>query len=1064
MKKTIDGESKSRVERFVAMTLHRPVTMLMLLMSTVLIGVIAQTNLRLELLPTGFVNTQISISIPVPNANPIEVEEQVTKPTYEVLRQISGLATVNTNSSKNRSFIGIEFARGVDPNEAFAEVRDLMEVAKLRWPDDVQEYTTSRFNLDNDIPILQFGVLLEEWESDTSFIIDEKITKEIESIDGVAQVEPWGIVEETIRIFVDKEQAAAAEVSLFELSQSLAADNRDVIGGRITDGDQQFYLRSVGRFRDLDELRNYPIRPDLRLKDVAEVTSAKALRNFVFRLNGKRAVWFSVSKESTANTVDVCERIRDKIANKISKDRRMAEKGWEFFPSSQGDLGRLVTDSLDGLLTSALIGGLLAIIPLFCFLRRVRLTFIIALAIPTSLLIALGCVYFTGGTLNLLSMMGFTISIGMLVDNAIVVVENIVRHREKGVGAWQGALRGTSEVALAITLATLTTVAAFVPLVFLSGSETLTWFAKAISMPVCYAVLASLLVALFFIPLATVVLYMDGRESRLRRVFAFLCWPFLRVADGIEHGLQRLIQLHQLSLGWCLRNRFAALVLIASVCGGITALASSTVKMGDFGDESGGRVRVELEFDSNFTLTDANKILNQLYAEIDERKEEFKVDYVFHWFNRRRGSLNIGLLDTSPEHTEMVVKAIDKELPKMSGVKWTVGVESQNEDKTSIKIQVFGPEVGGLAGIGDEIIERLESHPDITAVRGGIERENDELIIRPDRERMQLMGVDPRTLMGTVQYGIRGQRLPDFQAGDQKIPVIIEFDDAATTSRADLEGMQVWSRNGTQNPLSNFATIETKRGYGTIRRTNGQSSIQLTVNSFGKTKEEVATAIRDRMEGFSLPEGYSFTETSGDEFQQQMGQILLTLLLSAILILLLMGILFESVMLPPAVFATIPFAGMGALWCLAATGTVLDVAGLIGAIVLIGIVVNNGIVFLDYAHVQYQSGMSRTEALLAAGRTRLRPILMTTSTTVIGLLPMALSEASGSFVSYKALARGVMGGLTLSTIATLIVIPIVYSLLDDSRIVFFEFLSGRRRETQPQVRAGATVLSRAEEC
>jgi hydrophobic/amphiphilic exporter-1 (mainly G- bacteria), HAE1 family len=1052
-------EQRGAVASMVRLTLQRRVTVLMLFMVTILIGVISLLGLRLEFLPSGFVNTEISISIPVPNANPVEVEEQVTKPTEEVLRQISGLEEISTSSSKDRARISIKFARGRETNEAFAEVRDLMEMAKLRWPEEVQEYTAFRFNIDTDVPIYQFGLLLDEWKSDSAFLIEEKVIKEIEAVDGVARVESWGIVEETIRIWVDKEKARSGGVSLFDLAQTLGADNRDVIGGRVTDGGQHFYLRSRGRFRDLDELREYPIRPNLKLSDVAEVTPAMSLRNFVFRMNGKRSIWFLVNKEATANTVDVTRRIRERIDAKIKPDRRVIEEGWSFYQNDLNDFGQVIESSLATLIRAALIGGLLAILPLFCFLRRIRLTVIIGLAIPASMLLGLAMLYFAGGTLNILTMLGFTIAIGMLVDNAIVVVENIVRHRDEGKSAFDAALSGTAEVALAITLATLTTVVAFVPLLFLDAGEELSWFAKAVSLPVCYTVISSLFVALVFVPLGTIVLFPDRENAfvgRLRRLTHIALAPLYGLATLVDRAIHLTTRVQGRLLDWALSNRVAALALVLFVCGGLTALSKEKVQVADFGDESGGRIRVNVTMDANFTLSDANGVFTKLYESIASLDDEIGLEYCFYFFRRDRGSLNVGLKDRSPDQAKAAVAQVKSTLPEIPGVKWRVGVESQNAERTAVPLRIFGPDYQKLASISEDLVERLEAHPLVSEVTGGSGQSEDEIVVEPDREKMQMFDVDPRVLMGTVQYALRGQRLPDFQSGDQKQVLIIEYDDAAATSLTDISGLRIWSRSGATYPLSQLADIRYEKGYGTIRKTNGESSISLSINSVDGTKSELAAAAAEVLGGYRLPEGYRWSESSSEDLAKQMGQVLATLLLAAVLVMLLMGVLFESVMLPPAVFFTIPFAFMGSMWTLAATGTQLDLVGMIGAIVLVGIVVNNGIVFLDCAHGLRREIGDRRRALLEAGRLRLRPIAMTTATTVVGLFPMALTEASGSFVSYKALARGVMGGLVLSTLATLFVVPIVYTLLDDLRRFGQELLTGRRTPAEPRSEAAGS--------
>ncbi len=1051
----------SPMERFVSITLKRPVTVLMLLCSTILIGVLAQLNLPLELLPSGFQKSSVSIDIPVPNSNPIEVEEQVTRPTEDVIRQMSGLEEIETRSSKNSSHINLQFSKGRNPDEAFAEVRDLMEIAKLSWPDDVQDYRTFRFNLDTDIPVLSFGVLLDKWESDTSFVLDEKVTKVLESVDGVARVNAMGIVEESIRIFVNKEKARALGISLFELAQTLGGDNRDVIGGRIKEGDRYFYLRSLGRFANLEELENYPIRRDVKMKDVAEIVAAKSFRDRVFRLNGSRAVWFQVYKESSANTVQVCKAIKRTLEEKIKVDPRLIEKEWSWFQSDNQSTGAIITDALSGLVRSALIGALLAIIPLFIFLRRLRMTLIIMLAIPSSLLITLGCIYFTGGSLNLLSMMGITIAIGMLVDNSIVVVENIFSKRQSGLGAQAAALKGTSEVALAVVLATLTTIAAFLPLIFMDASAQAAFFAEGVGLPVCYAVLASLLVALFFIPLATVFLYRDkpgddpnrsfyqdaraclaGNNDSMSKKFAILALPLAPFYFFSDLSLKAISQLERFQ-AWvvsrALKQRFLGLLIIFGATIALTSAIAPRAKFVSSDDDSGGFLKIDVELDNNYTLGDANVVFTQVFNKLQEDWDKFGFTFSYMVFGKEGGQITAALDNQDGEYTKMVSEELAKTMPEIPGARVRVGIERKNAEASNLDIQVFGEEVKVLTRISEDLREKLEAVEGITRVSGGADRRTEEIIIRPNRERMQFFGVEPRTLMGTVQYGIRGQRLPDFHFGDQKMQMIIEFENVGDTTVNDLKRMGIWSSTTNQTqPLSNFADIHYAKGFGTIHKSNGQSSVHLIAETIDGKSKEVTGAAAQVLADYDLPKGYTWRETSNEDLKDEYMQIISTVVLAVVLILLLMGVLFESIMLPPAVFATIPFALVGAFWFLVLTDSPVDMMSMIGGIILVGIVVNNGIVFMDAAHRSVLDGMPRTEALISAGRRRLRPILMTTATTIVGLAPMAVTKSTSGFVSYESMARGVIGGLTISTLATLIVVPIFYSLFDDLRKVLGE--------------------------
>lgn len=1063
---------KDNSERFVQFTLSRRITVLMLFSAIILIGVIAVRRMPLELLPTGFVSGDVSISIPFPNATPSEVEEQVTRPTEEVLRQIAGLENIKTSSSKDSSSITVSLGRAVDPDEAFAEIREKLEIAKLSWPEEVQEYRTFRFNLDTDMPIYSFGAMLPEWENDTSFLVDEKIVRELEAVDGVARVQVWGVVEDTIRVFIDRERARANNVSIYDISQALSGDSIDVSGGQIREGDQTFFVRSEGRFRDIQEMRNFPIRKDLRLEDVAEVTSRMAYRNWVFRLNGQRSIWVQINKEAGANTVDVCRRIDQLLDDTITKDPRLLENGWTWFRRDQQSAGNIVTGALEQLLNSALIGGLLALIPLLFFLRRLRLTVIIILAIPASLLITLGWQFFSTGSLNLFSMLGITIAIGMLVDNSIVVVENIFRYRRKGAAPVEAAVKGTSEVALAVAVATLTTVAAFLPLIFMNSQANVTWIARGIGLPVCFSVLASLIVALLFIPLATVTFYSspessrsqallprigqklgvvsaDGSASRRLILFpiAVLMFPF-RVLDGIMNWLLRT---HEKLLGLSLRNRFAAGVVFLLGMQ-LMSLPFQDMEEANFVEGGGGNLSIEVKLENNFTLLHANEVFQEVAHHLEEESEAIDLDFHYYFFDRSGGSIILGLKDTDGDSVKEAVKHLNDRMPKIPGVKLKLSVEKKQQDADTIRFALHGPDARTLNELSHEIADRLEQLPDVQAVQSSATAVNDEIVIRPDRERMQMLGVNTQVLMGTLSFGLRARRLPDFHSDDQRVQTFIEYAGAQDANTSDLNNFAIWSDSGTTLPLGNLVEITQQPGYGTIRKEDGRASVDLTIKTLSNDKKSVRAQVADALSKIDLPDGYSYRNSDDEKQQMDLTEVMSAFFLACILVALLMGILFEHILLPLAVLVSIPFAWVGAFFTLWLTNTPRDMVSMIGLIVLVGIVVNNGIVLLDCAHRLVRDGMDRRQALMEAGRLRLRPILMTAGTTIIGLLPMAMADDSGSFISYRGLARGVAGGLFFSTVCTLVAVPVVYSLIDDAWLLVRRHFSGalRRRSLDPQ--------------
>jgi hydrophobic/amphiphilic exporter-1 (mainly G- bacteria), HAE1 family len=1031
------------LDRAVGWTLSRRVTVFVLAVMVVVVGAIATRRLALELLPKGFQANDVSIVIPVNAANPIEVQETVVRPTEELLRTVPGIKRLVSSAGANEAWLHVEFSKDVDLDLATAEVRDRLERARLSWPPEVRRYRIFRFNFDTDMPVFQFGIVIQQPSDELTFLIEEKIVKPLEAIPGVARVQCRGLLDDQVRIFVDRDRALAAGVNLYELTRALESGNVDVSGGEVEEGGVRYSLKSAGRFQSIEDVENFPVRPGLKLGQIATVEPTKTVRDFIVLSRTSPTLWCRVQKESSANTVETCARVREALQERITPDARLKELGVSFFFFEWGDIGAVITGALSTLAGTAVEGAWLSVFVLLFFLRRLRLTVMIALAIPLSLLITGICVAATGGTLSLLAMIGVTVAIGMLVDDAIVVVEAIQQKREQGYPPLEAARRGTSEIALAVVLSTLTTVVVFIPIMFMSGDTEMTFFLTGIGLPLCFAVLASLVVALLFIPLGTVVCYGWAKtvkpESPLIARFRH------------SHVIDWMVRSYAKSVAVVLRHRFVGLLAILIPIAGLTAWAQKLLPQTNIMGDDGGRIEVDVDLDANFTLRDAHATFLELGAALEKMGPSIGLKHFWCFFERTGGELLVLLDHEDMEKTKDAAKKIKAELPRPPGVKVQCALQSDRQQQ-DLRFHVYGDDVVRLADVANDVAEVIESVPGVLRVKNDLRTAEGEVHIVPDREKLQRFGIVPEALWGTVQYGVRGFPLNEIASGEREIPLIIQYQGGENQTLGELRETPLFTRRGAQVPMSAVADVGVRRGFGEIRREGGRARARLTVDTAEKDTEELRKAIKKRLAAHLLPVGFSYEDNRGAEMETAKKQMALAGLLAATFVFLLMGIMFESLMLPLAVFVAVPVSWAGAVMGLGFLGSTLDFVGMIAFILLIGIVVKNGIVLVDCAARLRETGLGQHEALVQAGRLRLRPIVMTALTTVLGLVPMALATATGSQVSYRSLAIATIGGLTLATFVTLYVTPIAYSLFDDLRSSFManaRALVAKRRPAGP---------------
>ncbi len=1012
------------------LALDRPVTVLMLLCSILVIGVIAKLGVPLILFPPGIVAGSISVSVPVPESTPQEVMEQVAVPAEELFRTIPGTTKISSFSGASFCQIRVQYSGGADGDAIYADIRDRMERLLPSFPEGADRYRIFRFNLDTDVQVMSCAATYSDEVHSPETLLENVIRPRLEATEGVARADVRGLVGRQVSIELIPERVTAHSVDVRALVAKLRGENLLVPGGPVDDGGRRWLVRVSQRFQDLDEIRSLRIDDALTLGDIADVRIRRGVDRFLVRVDGELCQVVEVFKESEANAVDVCKRLRHVYEEELTKDPRLSGFTFHIF----FDQGETITQQIGNLQSTCLWGGLLAVVVLFLFIRRLRPTLLIAAAIPLSLLIAVVSLFFRGGTFNFLSLTGLTLAIGMLIDNAIVVSENILHYRERGLDPREAAGRGVSEVALAVTLATLTTVAVFVPLIFLGEDSNTRVIMRELGLPVCESLLASLFVALVFIPTgAAKLLPLGSVASR---------------AVGADPRGGRMMRLYRRSIVYGLRHRLPLLVLLA------VALGSQAIPLGQLQKEGkGGRPSndhyVNVDFPVHSTLIEADEIMEKIRESLESLREKVSIETIVSFFDTDDGTTMLILEPGQLESQEVMQSLLKERLPDIPGIEYRFpGAEEEREGRR-IDISATGRDPSMLAVILADLAERLRGIPGILAVSTPTDDTNEEISVVVERERAQRFDVNPTQVSGIIGWMLRGAPLPDFEVDGEELPMWIRFQEQELDGFGDLYQVQVFNQQGQSLPLATLARFEVGKSLPSIRRVDRRVTSRLGVTlEPGAKFENVGPAVLQQVRETELPTGYHLLSQDGSrEFEESLKDVKVAGILGLVLIFGLMGVLFESVLLPLSVICSIPFLFVGAFWSCYLFGETLTPEALVGFVILIGIVVNNAIVLVDCINRFRAQGMSRSKAIIEGSRARFRPIWMTSLTTICGLLPLILIPDRGEGMSFRPIGVVVLGGLASATIFTTIGVPIFYSIFDD---LGRWFLGDRGTSTDPE--------------
>lgn len=991
--------------------IKRPITTIMLFLSMFVVGSIAWRMVPLEFMPE-ITFPGAFIQVPYPNASPKEVEEQVVRPIEEALATISSVEQINSFSSEGNAGIVITFLQGNDINLKAIEIKEKIESVRRLLPDDFQYYQINKF-ADGSSNTLQLRISSERDLSNAYELLNRNVKQRIERVAGVGQVTLYGVEKKQVQIEVATDRLLKHNISINELVNQLNAASFSTSAGKISSAGIRYTVRPLGEITNAEELSDLIVAPpNIRLRDVAKVTYREPERDYARHLDRDYAIGLDIVKESSANTVETVDAILEELAYIDTLPEMQGIRIFEMNNEAEG-----ILSSLKELFNSGILGAFLSLFMLFFFLRRLRATLIVALAVPFSLVVTLGFMFFLNMSLNILSMMGLMLAIGMLVDNAVVVTENIQRHLRKGVRPNLAAVMGAKEVGMAVTAGTLTSIVVFLP--NMVNESMIKQHMYFIGMPIVISLISSLLISLTLIPLLALRMKPSKKEHRDT------------IIDRFSIHYARFLR-------WFIARRWLAglsiLALFLSVI-----IPASFVKVNMFEPVEERELVLRYNLHTSYTLERVKETVDTIEDYLYSNKDDFEIASVYTYYETRMAESTLLLVDDegAEKSVEQIKQMIEEGLPKIAIGEPTFGYRDRNGGEV-VRVFVQGESMQVLEELASEVARRVSGVDGFADVQSEAEAGRDEIQVAIDNDRARYYGLSKQEVAGVISSGIRGRNLRKIRGSEAEVDVFLTLQKEERENPADMQQLVV-SKTGTAPVrLSELTELTMGKSPGQIVRQNRKTSLGISMNlEDGKTVEEAREQITSIMDGMQLPTGYQWSFGRSFGMNEDAGSAMLfNIIIAFVLIYLVMAGLFESLMYPASILACILFGVVGIFWFFLVTGTTFDLMATIGILILMGIVVNNGIVLIDHILHLRSTGMDRTEAIIQGGQDRMRAILMTAGTTILGLIPLSMGTTliGGDGPPYFPMARAIVGGLSFSTVITLVVLPSIYMMLDDVRL------------------------------
>jgi HAE1 family hydrophobic/amphiphilic exporter-1 len=1069
--------------KIVDLSIRRPVTIFIFAVAAVIFGAVAFSNLAVNLLP-DITYPSLTIRTTYEGTAPVEVESLLTRPIENAVGVVNNVVRVTSSSRADISEVTLEFAWDTNMDFAALDVRDRLD--RVRLPLEAEAPILLRFDPSLD-PIMRIGVHGSDDLAQLRFMAEEDLKRALERIDGVAAAVVSGGYEEEIQVELDERRLAALGLTAEQVVNRLAAENVNITGGSLRDGRTEYLVRTLNEFVRPEDMKSIIIQRNgdaiVRLSDIARVYTGHKEREIITRINGEESVELAIYKEGGTNTVTVSDAVTQRLDDLRAEIDRVD-------PALRIDIitdqARYIRQAVREVLQTALFGGLLAVLVLYLFLRSVKNTLIISISIPVSVVATFFLMYVAGISLNIMSLGGLTLGVGLLVDNAIVVLEAVQRKRDDGLDIVEAARVGTSEVGRAITASTLTTICVFVPIVFVEGVAAQLFRDQALT--VAFSLLVSLIVALTVIPmLASRHFDSAGPESgphgdgvrteplhRIGQAVFTVATRVLGAARSVARAVGRvgsailnpILDLFDRALAATAAGYSRAIAGVlkrpATVVGVTLALfAASLALYRTLGSELipelvQGEFYADLELPPGTRLEVTDRTLRDLTAAA-AAIPGLKTVYTIAGTSNEQGGTTGDLRENLGQLTVTLEPPVSREIEDAAMTQLRTAIDADNRKlgvgeepqdggrpaivarfgrpsyfsfKTAIEVEVRGFNLELLDRLAAEVVEKMRRIDGLTDISSSTEGGHPELQVRLDRDRLAAYGLSIDDVAAVLRGMVQGNVATDITRTDRTIDIRVRAAERFRSSAEALANLTVTHVGGTAIPLSAVAEILEIEGPAEIRRADGTRVASITANLADRDLGSVTADIRTALEEMSWPTGYDWRlGGQEEEMATSFHSMRLAFGLAVFMVYLVMASQFESLLHPFVIMFSVPFAVIGVLVTMWVFGVTISVVSLIGFILLAGIAVNGAIVLVDYANQLRREGMGKIEALARAGRVRLRPILMTSLTTIFGLLPMALGLGEGAELRTP-MALTVIGGMVTSTLLTLLVVPAVYAVLD----------------------------------
>ncbi|UFJ39340.1 efflux RND transporter permease subunit [Brevibacillus humidisoli] len=1031
-------------------SIKRPVTILMVCVALILFGFVSLPRLAVELYPE--LNLPVAVVVTsVDGAAPAEVENLVTKPIEEAVGTTANVSKLMSNSAEGASQVIIQFDWGTDMDQALLDVRDKVDLVKGALPDSANAPRILKLD-PNSMPIFTLALSGEEDIVKLKSVADDVIKPRLERVEGVASVGVSGGRDRVIEIVLDPNKTAAYGITIDQVQQALSSTNVSGTAGSVRKGDGKLNIRVEGEYGTVQAIGNTPIRVasgSIPLKNIAEINDTYKEVTQKATLDGQPSVGLNITKASGGNTVEVADEV-----NKALQELK-AELPENMKLTTIMDASVFIKDSIYTVAEHALVGGLFSIVILLLFLNSFRSMLIVAIVIPISVITTFCLMYFTGQTINMISLGGLTLGLGSLVDFAVVILENVYRLRQEGKSMLEAAKLGSQEVGTAVMASALAQISVFLPIVFVEGLASELFGPMALA--VVYSHVAALFVSLALVPMLS--------SRWLKRV------PDESIYEAGYRGLNPIIwfnvwfskvsRLYGRMLRWSLSHRKT--VIGGTIVLFIGAIALTPMVGAEFipGMDQ-GKISVSIKTPNGTVLSETEKVVQQAEAIVKEVPELEQL-YISMGSSggpaivanamSNQAQLELTLVDKEARTRETVdvVEDLRQQLSNIAGAEITVSEVDQSGTSSGspVSISLRGDDLDVLKDISSVVMEEIKSVPGMRNVSSSLEETQVEYQVEIDADQASHYGLSTSQILSNVRTVFQGQTVTRYRTGEDEIDVVVKMPETFQEDISFLNQLRITTASGAQVPLSSVATITEEAVPQMISRTDQAREVSITGDTVGRDLNSITMEIRAKLDQLSLPDGY-IVEMGGDaqEMAESFSSLGLAIILSIALVYMVMASQFESLFSPFIIMFSIPPTLIGVVVGLLLTGNPLSVPALIGYILLIGIVVNNAIVLIDYVNTLRKRGEERNEAILQAGPLRLRPILMTTLTTVLAIMPLAFGGGSGN-ESMAPMAIVVIFGLSFSTLITLFLIPVVYTLFDDwgRKIRGFRFRKRRGLKT-----------------